>query len=116
MTTAHCSFKPKQIERLTDFKSDQDERVSLLYSAWSCVLTEPTTERSNCLWKLGITESNLPNAPHLENCKAKSQLHNRLDTRIGNDSFPPWTSRKAVSEGTHPPWVCFLIIGTVFNV
>lgn len=116
-TITQCSFKPKEIERLTDLKSrkeiNQDERVSLLYSAWSCVLTEPKTERSKCLWKLGISESNLPNAPHLENCNAKSQLHNRLDTRIGNDSFPPWTSRKgllnmpplAVSEGNHPPWI-----------
>ncbi|GAU13549.1 hypothetical protein TSUD_346530 [Trifolium subterraneum] len=95
VTTAHCSLKPKQTERLRDLRSirerDQDERVSLLYSGWSCVLTKPTTdERSECLLKLGINESNLPNAPHLENCKAKSHLHNSLDTRIGNDSFPPW--------------------------
>ena len=141
VTTAECSIKPKQTERLRDLRSikerDQDERVSLLYSGWSCVLTKPTTKRSECLLKLGINESNLPNAPHFENCKAKSHLHNRLDTRIGNDSFPPWTSWKglldmhplaatsgqiknfrnqAVSEGNYPPWVCFLIISTLFNV
>ncbi|XP_045795025.1 uncharacterized protein LOC123889645 isoform X2 [Trifolium pratense] len=129
-TITKCSFKPKQTERLRDLRSikesDQDERVSLLYSSWSCVLTKPTTERSECLLKLGINESNLPNAPHFENCKAKSHLHNRLDTRIGNDSFPPWTSWKglldmqpvaatgeqikhfrnqAVSEGDYPPWI-----------
>jgi hypothetical protein len=142
VTTAKCSFKPKQTERLRDLRSikerDQDEIVSLLYSGWSCVLTKPTTKRSECLLKLGINESNLPNAPHFENCKAKSHLHNRLDTRIGNDSFPPWTSWKglldmhplaatsgqiknfrnqAVSEGNnYPPWVSFLIISTLFNV
>ncbi|WJX80277.1 hypothetical protein P8452_63298 [Trifolium repens] len=130
-TITKCSFKPKQTERLRDLRSikerDQDERVSLLYSGWSCVLTKPTTKRSECLLKLGINESNLPNAPHFENCKAKSHLHNRLDTRIGNDLFPPWTSWKglldmhplaatgeqikkirnqAVSEGNnYPPWI-----------
>lgn len=122
VTTAQCSFKPKDIQRLTDLKSrkeiDQDERVSLLYSAWNCVLNKPTTDTNKCLWKLGINESNLLNAPHLENCKAKSQLHDRLDRRTGNDSFPPWTNWKglldihplAVTEGAYPPWVCILII------
>ncbi|CAL5194589.1 unnamed protein product [Lathyrus oleraceus] len=116
-TITQCSFKPKDIQRLTDLKSrkeiDQDERVSLLYSAWNCVLNKPTTDTNKCLWKLGINESNLLNAPHLENCKAKSQLHDRLDKRIGNNSFPPWTNWKglldirplAVTEGAYPPWI-----------
>lgn len=79
--------------------------------------------------KLGISGSNLPNAPHFENCKVKTQLYNRLDKRTGNDTYPPWTSWKglldthpvaatseqiknfrhqAVSEGAYPPWVRFL--------
>ncbi|XP_058730308.1 uncharacterized protein LOC131602255 isoform X3 [Vicia villosa] len=129
-TITQCSYKPKEIQRLTDLENrkeiDQDERVSLLYSAWNCVLTKPTTGTNKCLWELGINESYLLKPPHLENCKEKSLLNDRLDKRIGNDSFPPWTSwkglldmhplaatteqiqnfrKKAVSEGAYPPWI-----------
>ncbi|XP_061340458.1 uncharacterized protein LOC133286952 isoform X2 [Gastrolobium bilobum] len=84
------------IKRLRDLKSrregDNDDSVSLLYSAWSCVLNKSATGRNECLLKLGISELSLPRAPHLENCKVKRKLYDSLDKRTGNDSFPPWTT------------------------
>ncbi|RZB49615.1 hypothetical protein D0Y65_052505 [Glycine soja] len=118
------NFKPKERERLTDLKS-REERESLLYSAWSCVLSKSESEGNECLLKLGISRSSLPKAPHLENSKVKTQLYDRLDKHTGNHSFPPWTSwkglldthpaaatteqikisrRQAVFEGAYPPW------------
>lgn len=130
VTRTDSNFKPKERERLTDLKS-REERESLLYSAWSCVLTKSESE---CLLKLGISKSSLPKSPHLENCKVKTQLYDCLDKRTGNHSFPPWTSwkglldthpaaatteqikilrRQAVLESAYPPWVCFSIISTL---
>ncbi|KAK7278216.1 hypothetical protein RJT34_23241 [Clitoria ternatea] len=119
VTHSDCHFKLKETERLLDVKrnreQDYDEKVSMLYSAWSAVLNKST-----------IGGSNLPNAPHLENCKMKTELYGNLDKRTGNGSFPPWTSWKgflqkltvaafnekmkklrhqAESEGTYPPWI-----------
>lgn len=117
-----CHFKLKETERLWDSRSsrerDNEERVSLLYSAWSAELNESTSG--------GKEGSSLPNAPHLENCKVKTELYEYLDKRTGTDVFPPWTTWKgslqtfsvaafneqmqklrheAASEGAYPPWV-----------
>jgi len=130
VTGANCNFKLKETKRLLDLTStrerDNDERVSSLYSAWSAVLNKSTME--DLEHKLGIKWSSLPNAPHLENCKLKTQLYRDFDERIGNERLPPWTSWKgflqtfhvvpdehiqnpkldeAVSEGAYPPWVSF---------
>ncbi|KAI4350093.1 hypothetical protein L6164_010614 [Bauhinia variegata] len=127
VTSTECNFKADKTERLVDLKSsrerDNDEKVSLLYSAWSALLTKSTAEY---LQKHGINESALPSAPHLENCKMKSELYNRLDKRTGNERFPPWTSwegfldnypaaanneqmknfrHEAASKGAYPPWI-----------
>ncbi|KAF1880226.1 hypothetical protein Lal_00048861 [Lupinus albus] len=117
-----CNIKVKETERLWD----NNEKVSLLYSAWSAVLTKSTTGVNEHLKKHGISEDSLPNAPHLENCKVKTQLYENLDTRAGNENFPPWTVWKgfldtlpvdasneqiknfrhhAVSKGAYPPWL-----------
>ncbi|CAL0316623.1 unnamed protein product [Lupinus luteus] len=117
-----CNIKVKEAERLWD----NNEKVSLLYSAWSAVLTKSTTEVNEHLKKHGISEYSLPNAPHLENCKVRTQLYGNLDTRAGNENFPPWTVWKgfldtlpvdvsneqiknfrhqAVSKGSYPPWI-----------
>ena len=131
VTSSGCKSKHKETEVLMELKGSreksQDERVSLLYSAWSAVLSKSPNEY---LQKHGISESNLPKAPHLENCKVKSELNERLDKRIGNESYPAWTSWKglldtfpasanselikkfrhqAESDGAYPPWVCFAI-------
>ncbi|GAU21875.1 hypothetical protein TSUD_33720 [Trifolium subterraneum] len=131
VTRSNCNFKLKETERLLYLKStreqESDERVSLLYSAWSEVLNKSTARDNEDLeHKFGIRGSNLPNAPHLENCKLKTQLYRDFDKRVGNEKFPPWTSWKgflqtfpvvpnehiknpkhdeAVSEGAYPPWI-----------
>ncbi|XP_027348842.1 uncharacterized protein LOC113860611 isoform X2 [Abrus precatorius] len=69
---------------------DKGERVLLLYSAWSCVLTKSESRGNVCLKKLGISGSSLPKAPHFENCKVKTLLYDRLDKPMGNHSFPQW--------------------------
>ncbi|XP_058770589.1 uncharacterized protein LOC131644179 [Vicia villosa] len=124
VTGANCNVKIKEAKRLLDLKSarerDNDERISSLYSVWSAVLNESKNEDNWDLW------SSLPNAPHLENCKLKTQLYRDFDKRIGNETFPLWTSwkgylqtlpvvpnehiqnpkhDKAVSEGAYPPWI-----------
>jgi hypothetical protein len=142
VTGSNCNFKLKETERLLYLKStreqESDEKVSLLYSSWSEVLNKSTTEGNGDLErKFGIRGSNLPNAPHLENCKLKTQLYRDFDKRIGNERFPPWTSWKgflqtipvvpnehiqnpkhdeAVSEGAYPPWVCLLTIKLDFSI
>ncbi|MED6111089.1 hypothetical protein PIB30_049233 [Stylosanthes scabra] len=131
ITHRECDLKLKKAERLSESnsinKGDEDERVSLLYSAWNAEITKSKTGGgSGSLKKDGINVSDFPNAPHLENCKAKTKLYSRLDRRTGNESFPPWTSWKgfldthpatssneqikelehqAVKEGTYPPWI-----------
>lgn len=105
-----------------------DERVTLLYSAWSAVLNESGSGESDLLQRLGVSRSNIPNAPHLENCMLKAQVNERLDKHAENEKYPPWTSWKGlldrypaaatneqsryfrhqdISEGAYAPWVCF---------
>ncbi|XP_058770580.1 uncharacterized protein LOC131644173 [Vicia villosa] len=124
VTGANCNVKVKETKRLLDLKSarerDNDERISSLYSVWSAVLNESKNEDNWDLW------SSLPNAPHLENCKLKTQLYRNFDERVENETFPLWTSWKgflqnlpvvpnehiqnpkhdeAVSKGAYPPWI-----------
>ncbi|XP_015875559.3 uncharacterized protein LOC107412321 isoform X1 [Ziziphus jujuba] len=126
------SSRLKEIYRIDDsprgkeIDEDDDERNSLLYSAWSSLLTDQSTSRENeHVLKLGLNRSSLPNAPHLENCKLKAQVNEHFDKRNGTDeTFPPWTSWKgllkmhpanneqlshfrhqAASEGAYPPWI-----------
>ncbi|XP_030503970.2 uncharacterized protein LOC115719173 [Cannabis sativa] len=128
----NCDFVPKATEKITDSRLSKekinDERVAQLYSAWSSLLTTGISLEKNehHLLKLGLNESDVPNAPHLMNCKLKTQENERLDKRGGNENFPPWTSWKgqldsfpaaaksdqfknfkhqAAYEGSHPPWI-----------
>ncbi|KAF7817801.1 uncharacterized protein G2W53_023256 [Senna tora] len=137
VTTAGCDFKLDETDKLLDVMNgrerNSDERVSLLYSAWSALLTKSSTGEIEELQKLGINRSNLPNAPHLENCKMKAKLYERQDKRTGNESFPPWTTWKgfldtfpasanndhvkysrhqAASDGAYPPWAVSQIAGS----
>ncbi|KAE9619046.1 hypothetical protein Lal_00046912 [Lupinus albus] len=119
---AECNFKFKETERLWD----NNEKVSLLYSAWGAVLTKSTRGVIKYLKKHGINGSSLPYAPHFENCKVKTQLYGNLDKPTGNMNLPPWTSWKgfldtlpvdasnehinflrhqAFSDGAYPPWI-----------
>ncbi|KAL5566860.1 hypothetical protein UlMin_030024 [Ulmus minor] len=123
------NFGPKATERIIDLPGSKekinDERVALLYSAWSFILSGSSFEENEVLLKLGLNKSNVLNAPHLENCELKARVNGRLDKRNGTETFPPWTSWKglldmypaaaneqlsnfkhqATSEGAYPPWV-----------
>ncbi|ONI04990.1 hypothetical protein PRUPE_6G350700 [Prunus persica] len=121
----NCSFKPIiRTERIVDsLRSEEminNESVSLLYSVWSALLTESESGESDDLQRLGVSTSRVPNAPHLENCKLKTQVNERLDKRAENETYPPWTSWKgllakypaaatnehqATSEGAYAPWI-----------
>lgn len=103
-----------------------DENVSLLYKAWSDLLSESTDQRGKSFQEIRSGKLHVPEAPHLENCKLSGELNHRLDTRLPNGSFPPWTVWKGmldelplspvdeqlkqyrdrvISEGAYPPWV-----------
>ncbi|XP_051121432.1 uncharacterized protein LOC127244889 isoform X2 [Andrographis paniculata] len=101
--------------------SATDEKISSLYDAWSNLLNNSSADE-----KIKLGKSDVPKAPHLKNCKASVTINCRLDTRLGNQSFPPWTIWKGsldevtvsatneqlknyrdhiISEGGYPPWV-----------
>ncbi|KAI8539512.1 hypothetical protein RHMOL_Rhmol09G0189100 [Rhododendron molle] len=122
VTKGNCNLKPREIgwlmhSQLT-FDSKIDARVSFLYSAWSASLNEPVKGEGELLQGVGVRRSNVPKAPHLENCKLSSQVNKNLDKRVENESFPPWTLWKGFlhtyplltagerlkSEGAYPPW------------
>ncbi|KDP23723.1 hypothetical protein JCGZ_23556 [Jatropha curcas] len=131
VTSTECKFKVKETERLENSLRSRnevdDERVSLLHSAWNASLFELSVDgESDFLRRLGLSKSTVPNAPHLENCKLRAQINEHLDKRAENESFPPWTTWKglldmhpastaneqlryfrhqAISEGAYPPWV-----------
>lgn len=118
VTSKECIHKVKITERWPDSPgSDNDDRVSLLHSAWSALLTESTTGYKEFMQRFGFNRSNVPNAPHFENCRLSARLNIRLDTRAENKGLPPWTSSKGllsmypghrpISHGAYPPWVCF---------
>ncbi|XP_077227164.1 uncharacterized protein LOC143860421 isoform X2 [Tasmannia lanceolata] len=102
-----------EVDLLGNTESCDDERVSLLYSAWTAMLDE-LVDRENEF----LNRSSVPDAPHLENCKLSAEVNQRLDSREENGSFPPWTiwkgllglellgyARQAKSKGAYPPWI-----------
>lgn len=133
VTGTNSSSKLKETERIVDSqrsKETDDERIQLLYSAWSSLLTESASTENEHGLKLGLNRSSVPNAPHLENCKSKAQLNERFDKRVGTETYPAWTSWKGVlemhpaaasnerlsrfrheatSQGAYPPWVCLML-------
>lgn len=134
VTSADCKFKRKEISRerwVGSRRSENgvdDEKVSLLFSAWSALLSE-SVDGEIAFWEsAGLSKSAVPNAPHLERCELSEQINERLDKHSKNERLPPWTTWKgllnthpasmpaeqlryfrhqAISEGAYPPWVCF---------
>lgn len=124
-----CSSIPKKLGERVDLQTSDklydDEKVTLLYSAWTAMLDGSKDGEIEVL-----NSSSIPNAPHLENCELIAQVNERLDSRSGNGSFPPWTIWKGLlgvellqptlatygermssgyqenSEKAYPPWVC----------
>lgn len=78
-------------------EEEDDDQVQLLVSAWDNLQLKDAV----FLKKVGMNKSDVPNAPHLENCEGRSRVRERLDTRKANQTLPPWTTTH------HPPWVCF---------
>lgn len=110
----------------SNISATADEKVSSLYKAWSGLLRETTDLKGQFIKTIRLSKLNIPEAPHLENCKLSSELNQRLDTRLPNGSFPPWTIWKGmldelpfsaldeqlkqyrdhlISQGAYPPWV-----------
>ncbi|GFS30194.1 hypothetical protein Acr_00g0010670 [Actinidia rufa] len=125
VTQGDCNRKPKEIERIMYSEENVDrkfdERVSILYSAWSSLLNKPFNGEG-----VGPSRSNVPKAPHFENCELSAKVNKRLDNCVENSSFPPWTLWKgflddyplsatdeqlkfyrhqAISEVAYPPWI-----------
>ncbi|CAN1233994.1 hypothetical protein LINPERPRIM_LOCUS4085 [Linum perenne] len=118
--TEDCKFQLKGTERLADSTQGserEDERVSQLYSGWSSLLHGESEQ---------LSKSRVPNAPHFQNCKSTARLNWRLDNRVGDENYPPWTTWKgqldmfpgsanvlktnsfrhqSISEGAYPPWI-----------
>ncbi|XP_073016464.1 uncharacterized protein [Primulina eburnea] len=129
----NCDGLPKEKEKIMypnesiKLETD-DERVSMLYSAWSEVFNisdESVDNEAKFSHKVRISEV-LPDAPHLENCKLKVQANDHLDRRLENMNLPPWTIWKGrlddlsllsndeqlmynrdqtIFQGAYPPWI-----------
>ncbi|KAB1208149.1 hypothetical protein CJ030_MR7G012994 [Morella rubra] len=87
VTRTNFNSEPVETERVRDLQTqnekNDDEEVSLLYSAWSAMLNED----GEYLKHLRLTGYSVPKAPHLENCKLTAQVNQRLDKRSENESF-----------------------------
>ncbi|XP_065853951.1 uncharacterized protein [Euphorbia lathyris] len=132
VTSRDYKIHVMETKRLDDSKLsrnevvDDDDKVSLLHSAWSASLSESVNGENESFETHRLSKSSLLNAPHLENCKLSESINKYLDIRAENESFPPWTTWKglldmhpaataneqlryfrhqAISEGAYPPWV-----------
>lgn len=128
-TGGNSNVDAKVVERMVFAQSSisfvNDERLTSLYSAWSTSLNSSVNGEGMFSNDRGKKRSNVPRAPHLEDCKLRAQVNQHLDKRIGMEKFPRWTIWKgflnnypspaadeqlryqAISEGAYPPWVCF---------
>ncbi|XP_010264990.1 PREDICTED: uncharacterized protein LOC104602839 [Nelumbo nucifera] len=110
-------------------EQSNDEKVLLLYSAWSAMLNESIGGEHDVFIRVGLSRSSIPEAPHLENCKLSAKVSKHLDSHGENGSFPPWTiwkgllgidlphssfamdkqqgnfDRQAKLQGSYPPWI-----------
>ncbi|KAE9451243.1 hypothetical protein C3L33_16879, partial [Rhododendron williamsianum] len=125
VTKGDSNLKPRETEKVMSSQQMQtsddnlDERVSFLYSAWSALLDESMKRKGKSPQGAKGRRSNVPKAPHWENCKLSEQLNKKLDKRVENESFPPWTlwkglldtypssaaSKRLKSDGAYPPWI-----------
>ncbi|XP_044472785.1 uncharacterized protein LOC123201347 isoform X2 [Mangifera indica] len=130
VTSTDCKFKLTEKERWVDShrneREAEDERVSLLYSAWGALLTESAIEEREFSKRFGLERSSVPEPPHFEDCKLSARVNTRRDTQSENGDFPPWTSwkglldtyptstaneqikhfrQRSILEGSYPPWI-----------
>ncbi|KAF9606908.1 hypothetical protein IFM89_029507 [Coptis chinensis] len=107
----------------------EDERASLLYSAWGALLNNSAHEDEVLLSTVRLRKSIVPKAPHLENCKFTARINEFLDNRREDQTSPSWTTWKGSlglellhhwstldkqlqnaehqrnSEGAYAPWI-----------
>lgn len=128
--SADCGASPKDVGRLKNFRKNvemkDDERIFLLYSAWSAELDKSKDVEGQSFHK-ELEGTTVPKAPHLEDCKAGVEMNNHLDKHGENGSSPPWTlwrgslgtklfqrsmetgwahfGNTTKVEGAYPPWV-----------
>ena len=86
MLYADIDRKLKWKNKAETEEENDDDQVNLLVSAWDNILLN----NEDYFKKLGISKSDVPNAPHLENCKERTGVRERLDTPIANQTFPSW--------------------------
>ncbi|CAN6479544.1 unnamed protein product [Victoria cruziana] len=89
-----------------------ERRISLLYTLWDSLLEGEGSRSAE------FNRSNVPEAPHMENCQFNLQIYRKLDERGENGSLPPWRNWRALlgfeqrqikkgegQEGAYPPWI-----------
>lgn len=85
----------KEVERNFERK-----RVALLLALWEASSTLSTRSPDDPFLKsANILPSEVPRAPHLENCKEHSIINNRLDVWDENKTWPLWTLWKGQGLG-----------------
>lgn len=103
-----------------------DERVRLIHSAWSNLLSESVDVEDRLPGRHTQEGFRAPKAPHLENCQKRTEISRRLDSRTQTENIPPWTIWKGMldnfplstsdqqqmhrihplaSEAVYPPWI-----------
>ncbi|KAL3650156.1 hypothetical protein CASFOL_006559 [Castilleja foliolosa] len=128
-----CKRLPQEKDKIiysekNTISATTDENVSLLYTAWNDLLLKSIDSDDYQLSrKIRLVKSdNVPKAPHLKDCKSSVALSRRLDTRILDGIYPPWTlwegtldglpksesdeeikyyRDQVVAEGAYPPWI-----------
>lgn len=99
-----------------------ERRISLLYTLWDSLLEGEGSRSAE------FNRSNVPEAPHMENCQFNLQIYRKLDERGENGSLPPWRNWRALlgfeqrqikkgegQEGAYPPWVRHFISVNFFK-
>ena len=85
-TDAVIDRKVKWKNKAEAEEDNDDDQMKLLVSAWDNLLLN----NEDYFKKQGINKSDVPNAPHLENCKERTGVRERLDTPMANQTFPSW--------------------------
>lgn len=108
----------------------EKERISLLHSLWEEYFLNSKKKNDSFGNKIGVDWSNVPKAPHIQNCTAYVKASKQLDMRGNNGSRPSWTiwqghlglelgestvqkdeeedlllEHKTIPDGPYPPWV-----------
>lgn len=130
ITGGDWKAKPKQTERMMyphrSVNLGVDNRGPLLYSVWTALLNESLNKKGQFSQGIRLGGSNLPKAPHLENCKSSVEANQHLDKLVGDKGLPMWTiwkgmlnsftfsktdeqlryyEHQALPEGLYPPWI-----------